>query len=60
MGMSVGTKGGPKSDINMTPMIDVLLVLIIIFMVSTPLPPKGLEARVPEPPPPGQKQSLSD
>ena len=30
MGMSVGTTGGPKSDINMTPMIDVLLVLIII------------------------------
>ena len=60
MGMSVGTKGGPKSDINMTPMIDVLLVLIIIFMVITPLTPKGLEALVPQPPPPGQKQSLSD
>jgi len=42
MGMSVGAKGGPKSDINMTPMIDVLLVLIIIFMVITPLTPKGL------------------
>jgi biopolymer transport protein ExbD len=60
MGMSVGTKGGPKSDINMTPMIDVLLVLIIIFMVITPLTPKGLEALVPQPPPPGQKQTLSD
>jgi len=60
MGMSVGTKGGPKSEINMTPMIDVLLVLIIIFMVITPLTPKGLEALVPQPPPPGQKQSLSD
>jgi len=60
MGMSVGAKGGPKSDINMTPMIDVLLVLIIIFMVITPLTPKGLEALVPQPPPPGQKQSLSD
>jgi biopolymer transport protein ExbD len=44
----------------MTPMIDVLLVLIIIFMVITPLTPKGLEALVPQPPPPGQKQSLSD
>jgi biopolymer transport protein ExbD len=39
----------------MTPMIDVLLVLIIIFMVITPLTPKGLEALVPQPPPPGQK-----
>jgi biopolymer transport protein ExbD len=44
----------------MTPMIDVLLVLIIIFMVITPLTPKGLEALVPQPPPPGQKQNLSD
>jgi biopolymer transport protein TolR len=44
----------------MTPMIDVLLVLIIIFMVITPLTPKGLEALVPQPPPPGQKQTLSD
>ena len=60
MGMSVGGAGGPKSDINMTPMIDVLLVLIIIFMVITPLTPKGLEALVPQPPPPGQKQTMSD
>jgi len=60
MGMSVGGGGGVKSDINMTPMIDVLLVLIIIFMVITPLTPKGLEALVPQPPPPGQKQTLSD
>src|SRR5580658_5055058 len=60
MGMSVGGSGGVKSDINMTPMIDVLLVLIIIFMVITPLTPKGLEALVPQPPPPGQKQTLSD
>ena len=54
MSMAVGGTGGPKSDINMTPMIDVLLVLIIIFMVITPLTPKGLEALVPQPPPPGQ------
>jgi biopolymer transport protein TolR len=60
MSMSVGGSGGVKSDINMTPMIDVLLVLIIIFMVITPLTPKGLEALVPQPPPPGQKQTLSD
>src|SRR5437588_7435246 len=56
MGMAVGGgAGGPKADINMTPMIDVLLVLIIIFMVITPLTPKGLEALVPQPPPPNQK-----
>jgi biopolymer transport protein TolR len=60
MGMSVGAQGGPKSDINMTPMIDVLLVLIIIFMVITPLTPKGLEALVPQPPPPNQPPSQSD
>jgi biopolymer transport protein ExbD len=55
-----GPDGGPKSDINMTPMIDVLLVLIIIFMVITPLTPKGLEALVPQPPPPGQQANASD
>jgi|SRR3954454_14828575 len=61
MGMSVGgAGGGPKADINMTPMIDVLLVLIIIFMVITPLTPKGLEALVPQPPPPNQKPNQSD
>ena len=60
MGMAVGGSGGPKSEINMTPMIDVLLVLIIIFMVITPLTPKGLEALVPQPPPPNQKPNQSD
>jgi len=61
MGMAVGgSGGGPKADINMTPMIDVLLVLIIIFMVITPLTPKGLEALVPQPPPPGAQQNQSD
>ena len=48
MGMAVGGQGGPKSDINMTPMIDVLLVLIIIFMVIQTVP-HGLEAAVPQP-----------
>jgi biopolymer transport protein TolR len=49
--MAVGGKGGgPRCDINMTPMIDILLVLLIIFMVITPLTPHGLEALAPEPP----------
>jgi biopolymer transport protein ExbD len=55
MGMSLGGGGGAKADINMTPMIDVLLVLIIIFMVITPLTPKGLEAIVPQPAQPNQQ-----
>jgi biopolymer transport protein ExbD len=50
--MGGGGGGGVSSDINVTPMIDVLLVLIIIFMVIQPTAPKGLEALAPQPPKP--------
>lgn len=39
MGMAVGGKGGIKAEINVTPMVDVLLCLLIIFMVASPKPP---------------------
>jgi len=49
MAMSMGGSGGSMSEINVTPMIDILLVLLIIFMVVVPLIPKGVEAEVPQP-----------
>lgn len=56
MGMDVGGGGGPKSEINVTPLVDVVLVLLIIFMVVQPLLQMGYVVQVPPnsttPPPP--------
>jgi biopolymer transport protein ExbD len=52
MAMAVGATKGPRSDINITPLVDVVLVLLIIFMVLTPLMEKEMQVRVPEETPP--------
>jgi biopolymer transport protein TolR len=48
MGMSAGGKGGIKSDINVTPLVDVVLVLLIIFMVVTPMLQRGKSVELPQ------------
>jgi biopolymer transport protein ExbD len=45
--MQVGGGGGLNSDINVTPLVDVVLVLLIIFMVLTPLTPRGYDVQIP-------------
>ncbi len=58
MGMSTGSSsGGATPSINVTPLIDVLLVLLIIFMVISPLKPSRFEAKVPAEPKPDQQQN---
>jgi biopolymer transport protein TolR len=64
MSMDIKGGGGPKSEINVTPLVDVVLVLLIIFMVVQPLLQMGYEVQVPPntpadtPPPPTQDQII--
>ena len=49
MSMAVGgKKGGPMADINVTPMADIMIVLLIIFMIITPMLQKGVDVKLPQ------------
>ena len=48
MAMNLGGKGGVKSDINVTPLVDVMLVLLIIMMIVAPMLQKGVDVKLPE------------
>jgi biopolymer transport protein ExbD len=58
MGMSAGASEGATPHINVTPLIDVLLVLLIIFMVITPLKPSRFAAKIPAEPKNEQQQNI--
>ena len=60
MGISMGKKGGSMAEPNIVPLIDILLVLIIIFMVVSPITPKGLDTLVPQPDPNQNPNSAAD
>jgi biopolymer transport protein TolR len=58
--MQVGGSGGLRSDINVTPLVDVVLVLLIIFMVITPVVQMGYLVKVPPKAPPVQVSAVQD
>src|SRR5262245_17801551 len=60
MGMTTGGKGGVKNEINVTPLVDVVLVLLIIFMVVTPMLQRGKDVRLPQVSKPDEEKKDSD
>lgn len=48
MAMGGGSSNGPMSDINVTPLVDVMLVLLVIFMVTAPMMTTGLDVNLPQ------------
>ena len=56
MAFSSGNRGGPMSEINVTPLVDVMLVLLIIFMITAPLLQHNITIDLPQPNP-NQKQT---
>ncbi len=60
MGMTTGSKKGPKNEINVTPLVDVVLVLLIIFMVVTPMLQRGKDVKLPQVHKPDEEKKDSD
>jgi len=60
MAMTSGGKGGVKNEINVTPLVDVVLVLLIIFMVVTPMLQRGKDVRLPQVTKPDEEKKDSD
>ena len=60
MAMDVGPKGGVKSDINVTPLVDVMLVLLIIMMLIAPMLQQGVAVQMPEAANTGEKPDTQD
>lgn len=60
MAMSAGGKGGVKNEINVTPLVDVVLVLLIIFMVVTPMLQRGKDVRLPQVSKPDEEKKETD